>query len=768
QGIINSNAEASTNQKLQQLANNSSQSRTLSVFQMIANGKELTPHVRPDQTRPSDNNSPTPVVQMKDREKGDLDYGFAGRRQVAMEDAESKGQDKRGNVAPTVDELNGIVKITNYMDQFMFFEMLEYIRGFSQTVDDAKSHREKHAVAWLLFLQNNIERINLKKQVDVAIGETPDEASKDRLNKNKKKGSDPPQKETLRKWYYDRIKPVDETELDLLEYWVWNAFFRRTSKLGIEFTKSIGKAIHFNITNNAYGRALAGRGDKASHGKQAITHSELRHLKRLQDRGEAPEVHFQKNEADGVKDVESPFGSLDMLSSEGIARLLQTPEWKKEAVDYETQLGVYASKRPEAKEAVQNGLNKMDLVLGAHNNSKTAEEGIQHRAVFGQQKSTSAGQIGDDPRQVYGVITGTPMDDHADPINHREQMTAYYNAAFWNASKGTTISKLLKEIGKIEDAGERQRAVEKVGLTKENIDKIHLKIKTQKLNPSNEEIEAGKTTIRELYAKESGKQKQESIDSLKITSEEADALVKELVSLQKVASAYASASGGEKSVLQTQFDEKVAELARTYTRGKVNLLKSDIDTDESRSARVKRGAENWKDHQKTSKDYTDMGAPLSSREKAAITPKDSVFSEAAKLPWVEGITYYSIDESTGWGKAMKEAGIPTVAGNSGSTSRLLQIYNALGLGNPLNFRLALMGWMLPSRDHSLYEIMQGAKAAGVAGAGESLDSPIDMYQKVLPLSKSDLKTNVANDNLFPHEKVLRTVDKPTYKQLIKQ
>lgn len=50
-----------------------------------------------------------------------------------------------------------------------------------------------------------------------------------------------------------------------------------------------------------------------------------------------------------------------------------------------------------------------------------------------------------------------------------------------------------------------------------------------------------------------------------------------------------------------------------------------------------------------------------------------------------------------------------VNGISSNADRMLQSYMSLALNDKeklLNFRLDLIGWMLPKRNHSVYEIFQ--------------------------------------------------------------
>src|SRR5262249_40765974 len=150
------------------------------------------------------------------------------------------------------------------------------------------------------------------------------------------------------------------------------------------------------------------------------------------------------------------------------------------------------------------------------------------------------------------------------------------------------------------------------------------------------------------------------------------------------------------------------KLAKKYTS--VNILANAIDSDSSRPARKERTGPERDDQKKASQDYTNMGVPLSNREKAAI---GGVANETAKLPWVEGVVWFKLDDNEPWTQEMKAKGLPAVAGNSGTAARMMSIFQWLHAGDPLAFRMALMGWMLPCRDHSLAEILVGVKTVGV-------------------------------------------------------
>ncbi|MFB8206967.1 DUF4157 domain-containing protein [Streptomyces sp. NPDC056010] len=158
-------------------------------------------------------------------------------------------------------------------------------------------------------------------------------------------------------------------------------------------------------------------------------------------------------------------------------------------------------------------------------------------------------------------------------------------------------------------------------------------------------------------------------------------------------------------------------------------------------------------HRKSPQDYEDRGAPLSARElEFAGKP-----GPTDKLPWNEGAAYWEIQQNEAWPKANAERGIPIVAGMSGTTTRMLKTFQWINVSgvDVFDYRMALMGWMLPSWDHSLYEILRGSWAAGVKGPGETAaragKGAALMYQTIAPFTEEELRQNVCVNGQFPHE-----------------
>ncbi|WP_406009073.1 DUF4157 domain-containing protein [Streptomyces sp. NBC_00637] len=184
---------------------------------------------------------------------------------------------------------------------------------------------------------------------------------------------------------------------------------------------------------------------------------------------------------------------------------------------------------------------------------------------------------------------------------------------------------------------------------------------------------------------------------------------------------------------------------------------------DSQGPRKERSEADKQAHRKTPRDYADRGAPLSARE-LAFAGKPGMDD---KLPWNEGAAYWEIQQNESWPKTNAAKGIPVVAGMSGTTTRMLKTFQWIGVSgvDVFDYRMAVMGWMLPSWDHSLYEILRGSWAAGVKGPGESASragkGAALMYQHIAPFTEQELRQNVCVDGQFPHELMyLAEADKP--------
>ena len=146
--------------------------------------------------------------------------------------------------------------------------------------------------------------------------------------------------------------------------------------------------------------------------------------------------------------------------------------------------------------------------------------------------------------------------------------------------------------------------------------------------------------------------------------------------------------------------------------------------------------------------YERLGIGLSQREMA------NGLDENGNLKWKEGQAYFRMDTP------VTAEGMLQTAGPSGTTLRMLGAYRLLGAGKTdlMNFRLALIAWMVSSRDHSIYEILKGSHNAGVKGR-EDLSEAANMYRTIDPLFEDLIREEFAPNRRFPHETIyLKMVD----------
>lgn len=138
--------------------------------------------------------------------------------------------------------------------------------------------------------------------------------------------------------------------------------------------------------------------------------------------------------------------------------------------------------------------------------------------------------------------------------------------------------------------------------------------------------------------------------------------------------------------------------------------------------------------------HLDMG--LSEREMS------NGLDEKGELKWKEGQSYFRMDTP------VTAEGMLQTAGPSGTTLRMLGAYRLLGASKSelLTFRLALIAWMVGSRDHSLYEILKGSHNAGVKGR-EDMSEAANMYRTVDPLFEELIREEYAPNGRFPHETI---------------
>jgi hypothetical protein len=194
----------------------------------------------------------------------------------------------------------------------------------------------------------------------------------------------------------------------------------------------------------------------------------------------------------------------------------------------------------------------------------------------------------------------------------------------------------------------------------------------------------------------------------------------------------------------------IGDLAKHSADPERNLA----ETYDSRAGRDPRPREVQQAMASTPRRYADMGAGLGKFERAyleqwARETHGQELTDETQLPWREGAVYHSIGPSD-WVTERGELGFVTVDGVSGTTMRMLEMGRVLGFDDVHSERFlnALMGWMLPGPDHSLYEILRGADILG-------LHQPVDataaeMYEHVRGMPPGTVRA-IAPDGLLPTE-----------------
>lgn len=417
---------------------------------------------------------------------------------------------------------------------------------------------------------------------------------------------------------------------------------------------------------------------------------------------------------------------------QGYLPLTKSSQWFDEAEEYEKRLGGYAYNHDKSKKAIDQGLGRLSAAIFAYYKPMNPKASLKLiKESFFKEDFRSAGQVGLD-------IDEAKFDQILGRGNTRERMTMFYNAAYYASENETGgdlnrgFKALLQDIVFQQTPEERARNIKVLGLDEAAINR-------QVDYYSRGSAEGKKGKVMELGFKAFGAFK-------KLTDptheEKSHVFDKDVFSLGNLSA-------------QAGFSE---------TTG-IGI---------SQAGRVKRPSNETSRLRKTPAEYARRGAPLSEDELKFAFPEDMRSEEDQfkgkseafirrkfywdmNLPWDEGEALFTYKPDDSWYNKMHDTlRTPVVAGVSGTTTRMLTAYNFLKPGPPPeDFRLAIMGWMLTSRDHSLYEILKGSHIAGVKPEREEerINNVTSMYMTVTPLESPELRDKVARDHMFPHEHI---------------
>lgn len=141
-------------------------------------------------------------------------------------------------------------------------------------------------------------------------------------------------------------------------------------------------------------------------------------------------------------------------------------------------------------------------------------------------------------------------------------------------------------------------------------------------------------------------------------------------------------------------------------------------------------------------------AGLSDREKKFMFSNKDRTADVSdeRLSWEEGGSKWDMNDKSAWVQRIKnDLKMPVIAGPSGTALRFFQMWEWLKKPiKSVEWRLALLGWMLVENDHSFHEIMQmGTDYGAPYKAGQ------DAYKSIDPLTTGELRHNVCVDPKYP-------------------
>lgn len=127
-----------------------------------------------------------------------------------------------------------------------------------------------------------------------------------------------------------------------------------------------------------------------------------------------------------------------------------------------------------------------------------------------------------------------------------------------------------------------------------------------------------------------------------------------------------------------------------------------------------------------------------------------------QMPWEQGAAFYKIKPGSNLEQQASQIEARLLAGVSGSTDLMMHAATYLGMEDKLfEMRLAMLGWMLPNRDHSFYEIMRAADSYGTpfkktdGDPGKEYEEPENFKPITMDRFKNLLKRD--GKSVFPRD-----------------
>ncbi|WP_406319533.1 hypothetical protein OHA77_19685 [Streptosporangium sp. NBC_01639] len=369
------------------------------------------------------------------------------------------------------------------------------------------------------------------------------------------------------------------------------------------------------------------------------------------------------------------------------------PRWAADVERFEQRLGAHYFNDPQTLEAARTAVRRMRDTLTALT-SQAPDESPAHLA----RRVEEVFFRDDAPFSAGQVGTRVTLDKLLAHGNLRELMTAFYNAAYFNDGHPRTLTKVVLDVFDL-DHWEKARA-------------------------------AGM-----------------DLDLLERTRRQLDGSVHRVV-LGKLDTWLMGTARFARDPLQTG---NVIMLSERGVRDLAEVI-------QSQAYRKLRSPE---EQQRlglitTPAYYEGQGTPLGRFERAfADSGTDGPLHPGAPLPWREGRTLHE-NTSGRWARLTTDAGHSVVDGISATATRMMVAAEFLGMDRIARERFlgALLGWMLPSRDHSLFEIVRGAQLANLeplATWPSARASAVDLYRGLPGMDLHTLRTEILPGGLFPHE-----------------
>ncbi|MEU5693035.1 hypothetical protein [Actinosynnema sp. NPDC020468] len=336
--------------------------------------------------------------------------------------------------------------------------------------------------------------------------------------------------------------------------------------------------------------------------------------------------------------------------------LQRDPDYDRRTADLEERIGALAYASPRATRAARTVVRRLHDVLRAAYPDHADEV---HRAFLDSDVG-SAGQVGD--------LTAEQFAAHVRTANLRELMTLVYNGGWCNASRSPyTLRGVLQDVIRERDWARAER----VGLAVE---------------PLKEQAAYLNGTTRTLL----------------------HALTQPMPRLRMLFDFDVFAAGNLIAGSATRLADGVeypASIEARSPRPVDDRFAGGISVDPRGLAA--------------------LGMALSERELALqLAPVDPAAAPAVPtnregdvppdvpgpllpLAWLTGRQVFEVDRNSPWHEGLSAHGLRTVAGMSATSARLATVATLLGVEDRDGFTQALLGYMLPLHDHSLYEILGG-------------------------------------------------------------